>query len=148
VCPTKADPNCTRITIGGNTINYTGDCGTKTGSIKTFKLVINSVLSTPNAKLLTANLANFYLGTPLDCQEYAQIKLNVIPQEFIDEYNLMHFVHNSWIYFEITKGMSSTLPNLPMFYSPKACLPIGIINAPLHGSLAPQLATGHVCPHC
>jgi hypothetical protein len=34
VRPTKADPNQTRITIGGNTINYTSDCGTKTGSLE------------------------------------------------------------------------------------------------------------------
>ena len=56
VRPTKEDPNRTRITIGGNTINYTGDCGTKTGSLETFKLVINSTLSTPGAKYMTANV--------------------------------------------------------------------------------------------
>ena len=38
---TRADPNCTRVTIGGNTINYLGDCGTKTAAIETVKLVIN-----------------------------------------------------------------------------------------------------------
>ena len=44
VRPTKEDPNRTRITIGGNTINYTGGCGTKTGSLETVKLVLNSSL--------------------------------------------------------------------------------------------------------
>jgi hypothetical protein len=66
VCPTKTDPNRTRITIGGNTINYTGDCGTKTGSLETVKLVINSPLSMPGARYMTADLSNFYLNTPLD----------------------------------------------------------------------------------
>ncbi len=66
VRPTKADPNQTRITIGGNTTNYTGDCDTKTGSLETVKLVINSTLSTPGAKYMTADLSNFYLNTPLD----------------------------------------------------------------------------------
>ena len=66
VRPTKADPNRTRITIGGNTINYTGDCGTKTGLLETVKLVINSTLSTPGAEVVTLDLANFYLNTPLD----------------------------------------------------------------------------------
>ena len=42
VRPTKADPNRTRVTIGGNTINYIGDCRTKTSSLETVKLGINS----------------------------------------------------------------------------------------------------------
>ena len=105
VRPTKADPNRTRVTIGGNTINYLGDCGTKTASIETVKLVINSTLSTPNAEYMTMDLANFYLGTPLDRPEYVRIKLSVIPQEVIDEYDLEKYAINGWVYFEITKGM-------------------------------------------
>jgi hypothetical protein len=66
VRPTKTDPNRTRITIGGNTINYTGDCGTKTGSLETVKLVINSTLSKPGGRYMTVDLSNFYLNTPLD----------------------------------------------------------------------------------
>jgi len=54
---------------------------------------------------MTADLANFYLGMPLERKEYARIKIDVIPQEFIDKYRLMDFVHNGWVYFEISKGM-------------------------------------------
>ena len=64
--PGKPDPNRTRVTIGGNTITYLGDCGTKTASLETVKLVLNSTLSTPNARYMTADLENFYLMTPLD----------------------------------------------------------------------------------
>ncbi len=71
VRPTKADPNQTRITIGGNTINYTSDCGTNTGSLEMVKLVINSTLSLPGGKYMTADLSNFYLNTPLNRPEYA-----------------------------------------------------------------------------
>ncbi len=105
VGPTKADPNHTRITIGGNTINYTGDCGTKTGSLETVKLVIISTLSTPGAEFMTLNLANFYLNTPLDQPEYAGIQLSLIPQEVIDKYNLTPYAYNGYIYFEFGKGM-------------------------------------------
>ena len=66
VNPSKADPNRACITIGGNTINYAGNCGTKTGSLETVKLVINSTLSTPDAELMTLDLDNFYLNAPLD----------------------------------------------------------------------------------
>ena len=69
------------------------------------KGVINSVCSRPKAKFLTADMDNFYLNTPLDRPEYVRIKIDVIPKEFIEEYNLMTYVHNGWVYFEITKGI-------------------------------------------
>jgi hypothetical protein len=105
VRPTKADPDRTRITISGNNIAYHGDTGTKTGSIEVVKGVLNSVCSRPKGKFLTADINNNYLNTPLDRPEYVHIKIDVIPQEFIDKYNLMAYVHNGWVYFEITKGI-------------------------------------------
>ncbi len=105
VRPQKADPNQTRITIGGNRICYPGDTGTKTGSIELVKTMLNSVVSRPGARFACFDLKNFYLGTPLDRPEYVRIKLADIPQEFIDEYNLTTYAHNGWIYFEITKGV-------------------------------------------
>jgi hypothetical protein len=105
VRPTKADPDRTRITIDGNTIAYHGNMGTKTGSIEVVKGVLNSVCSGPKGKFLTADIDNYYLNTPLDRLEYVRIKIDVIPQEFIDEYNLMTYVHNGWVYFEITNGI-------------------------------------------
>ena len=40
----------------------------------------------------------------MDRSEYARIKLSVIPQEIIDEYNLLDYEHNGWIYFDIVLG--------------------------------------------
>ena len=73
VSPTKADPNRTLVTIGGNTINYIGDCGTKIASLETV------TLSTPDAQYMTMDLSNFYLGTPLDRPEFVRIKFSIIP---------------------------------------------------------------------
>ena len=56
-------------------------------------------------KFLTAEISNFYLGTPLNQPEYACIKLANIPQEFCSKYNFHQYEHTSWIYFEITKGI-------------------------------------------
>jgi hypothetical protein len=67
--------------------------------------MINSALSRKGAKFCTFNISNFYLCTPLDRPEYIKIKLSDIPQEFINEYNLLHHVHNVWVYFEIRKGI-------------------------------------------
>ena len=40
----------------------------------------------------------------MDRSEYARIKLSVIPQDMFDEYNLLDYEHNGWIYFEIGRG--------------------------------------------
>eukprot|EP00956_Cyclotella_meneghiniana_P023402 scaffold45578_cov41-Cyclotella_meneghiniana.AAC.1 len=98
VRPEKADPDRTRITIAGNRICYPGDVGTKTAPLELVKLMINSVLSRKGAKFCT-------FMTPLDRPEYIKIKITDIPQEFIDEYNLMHHIHNDWVYFEIRRGI-------------------------------------------
>eukprot|EP00804_Cyclotella_cryptica_P027782 CCRYP_009193-RA/>CCRYP_009193-RA protein AED:0.35 eAED:0.35 QI:0/0/0/1/0/0/2/0/335 len=105
VCPEKSDPDCTRITIGGNCICYPGDVGTKTPPLELMKLMINSVLSRRNAKCCTFNISNFYLGTPLDRPEYVRICIGDIPQEFIDEYDLTHHVRDGWVYFQIINGV-------------------------------------------
>ena len=44
--PTKKDPNRTRLTIGGDRINYPGNCGTPTVNLLTIKLHLNSTIST------------------------------------------------------------------------------------------------------
>ena len=41
----------------------------------------------------------------MDRSEYARIKMSVIPQEIIDEYNILDYEHNRWIYFEIVRGL-------------------------------------------
>jgi hypothetical protein len=89
VRPEKVDPDQTRITIAGNRICYPGDVGTKTAPLELVKLMINSILSRKGAKFCTFDISNFYFCTPLDRPEYIKIKLSDIPQEFIDEYNLL-----------------------------------------------------------
>ena len=62
----KKDPYRTRITMGGNLINYLDDCGTPTANLLTVKLMFNSVISTPNAKFMTIDIKDFYLMTLID----------------------------------------------------------------------------------
>ena len=73
-------------------------------SLKLIKLTLKSVLSRPGAKFACFDVKNFYLATPTDRSEYARIKIENTPQEFIKEYNLLPMVHNGWIYFEIVRG--------------------------------------------
>lgn len=80
VRPEKNDPYCVQITMVGNLINYSGDCGTPTADLLTIKLLLNSIISTKGARFFTMDIANFYLNTPLATQD-------------------------GWVYVEISKGM-------------------------------------------
>ena len=68
------------------------------------KLIINSFLSRPGARFACFDIKDFYFDTPMDRLEYARIKLSVIPQEIIDEYSLLDYEHNGWVYFDIARG--------------------------------------------
>ena len=71
----------------------------------TFKILVNSTISTPGAKWLSLDVKNYYLGTPMDNYEYMFLPINLIPQEIIDHYNLHNIVHKGKVYVEINHGM-------------------------------------------
>ena len=84
VFPEKDDPDCTRITIGGNRIYYlSSDVGTKRASFELVKLLLNSVLSRKGARFSTIGIKNFYLDTPMPNPKYVGIKIFNISEEFI-----------------------------------------------------------------
>ena len=66
----KKDKYRTRITIGGNLINFPGDCGTPTADLLTVKLLFNSIISTPNAKFMSIDIKDFYLCIQMKRYEY------------------------------------------------------------------------------
>jgi hypothetical protein len=66
------------------------------------KLLINSTISTPGAKVLGMVLANFYLNTPMPNPEYMCLHLDIIPNKTIIHYNLRDIVTPArWVYIEI-----------------------------------------------
>ena len=62
--PSKADTHRTHITVGGNLLNYAGTLTTPTVTITTAKCLFNSVVSTPAAKCVLADM-NFFTSTML-----------------------------------------------------------------------------------
>ena len=50
--PNKVEKECTRLTAGGDRINYPNDCGTLTADMTLFKILVIGILSTPNAKCI------------------------------------------------------------------------------------------------
>ena len=66
----KVETHRTRLTIGGDIINYPEDCGTPMADLLTVKLLLNSVISMPEAQYMTMDIKDFYLNTPLKRYEY------------------------------------------------------------------------------
>ena len=92
--------------MGGDRTNCPFDCGMQTAELLTIKLLLNSVISTPGAKFTTIDISNFYLNTPIDRYEYMRMKLDMFPEDVIEEYNLRDKVEpNSYVYIEVRKGM-------------------------------------------
>ena len=102
----KKDPHRTRITMGGNLINYPHDCGTPTADLLTVKLMFNSIVSTHNAKFMTIDIKDFYLMTPMERYEYFRMKLELFPEDIIEEYDLRGKVDSDGnVFCEVRRGM-------------------------------------------
>ena len=69
------------------------------------KCLLNSVISTPEAKCMCADASNFYLMTPMERKEYMQFRINLIPGKILDEYNLHEIMHKDCVYAETVQGM-------------------------------------------
>lgn len=103
--PQKEEKERTRLTVGGNLIACLYDVRSPTAALITAKLLFNSVISTPGARFVTFDLKNFYLGTPLPVARYMRMKLDILPEDIINKYDLRKIAHNGWVYICINKGM-------------------------------------------
>ena len=103
--PQKEDPNCVRITVGDNLIDYPYELSTRIADLMTTKIMWNSVISTPGSQYITSDVKNFYLETPMYRYEYMRIPLKLIPDKIIDLHQLRDKSKGEYVYMEIQKGM-------------------------------------------
>ena len=103
--PQKLEKHRSRLTVGGDRINYPFDVSTPTSDLATIKMLWNSVLSTPGAKFFGADIANFYLKTPMKRPEFMRLPYHIIPQEIKTAYKLDALVEKGFVYVRITRGM-------------------------------------------
>jgi hypothetical protein len=103
--PHKKEKERVRLTVGGDILDYSGDVATSTADITTFKILINSTLSTKDAAMMTMDIENYYIGTPLPWFEYMKMLLSSFPEEIIQKYNLNDLDVDGWVYIETLKGM-------------------------------------------
>ena len=78
--PQNAETHLTRLTAGGNIINFPGDVTTPTSDHIMAKLIFNSVLSTKNNKIMCAGIANFYINNIMNRYEYMKLPLEISPK--------------------------------------------------------------------
>ena len=103
--PLKKETKWVQCTVSGDRIIYPGKVSTPTADLTTVKCLLNSVISTPGAHFMTADIKDFYLNNPLDRYEYMWIYLKDIPDAIIQQYNLLSLVHKNHVLVEIRKGM-------------------------------------------
>ena len=100
--PEKDEVHLTRITCGGDCLDYFGDVTTHTASMETIKYHWNSVLYTPNAKYCTGDISNMYLMSLLPDAEYIRFQFSLIPPRIVEAYKLVH--DNGFTYAKIKKA--------------------------------------------
>jgi hypothetical protein len=92
--------------MGGDRINFPGNCGTPTADLLTVKLLLNSIVSTPHAKFMTIDIKDFYLMTPMERYEYFKMKIDLFPKDIIEEYNLQSKVNDKgFVHCKVRCGM-------------------------------------------
>jgi hypothetical protein len=75
--PHKKEKERVWLTVGGDILDYSGDVATSRADITTFKILINSTLSTEDAAMMVMDIKNYYLGTPLPRFEYMKMLIGV-----------------------------------------------------------------------
>ena len=93
-----------RGTIGGDQVHYSGITTAYTAHLESIRVMLNATVS-EHARIATADIKDFYLGTPLDRPEYMRISLKHIPLDVQLKYEIAAMVENDYIIMEITKGI-------------------------------------------
>ncbi len=98
----KTETHRTRLTAGGDRINYPEDVGTPIADMTLVKIMLNSVISTKGAECVMLDIKDFYLNSPMKRYEYMCIKITDIPEEIIKEYKMREIVtEDGYVYCKI-----------------------------------------------
>ena len=97
--------NIVRLTVGGDILTFDRPVSTPASNLTTSKMHWNSVILKPGSSYLVVDVNNFHLNNIMAKDEYYNISIILIPQEVIDEYNLMDNQINGFLYVCMEKGM-------------------------------------------
>ena len=88
----------TRITAGGNLLDYPGEVSTPTSDLNTMKLHVNSAILYVTSRYMCMDVNYFYPNNEMDMDEYTMIQISMTSQEFAETYNITEKAHNGYIY--------------------------------------------------
>ena len=97
-----------RGTVGGDKGDpYLEDTAAYIADLTTVKLLLNKVVSTPDARFMTIDITDFYLGTPLTKKQYMRVHRRMIPYDTQTHFNITdaRYWYKDHILVEISKGM-------------------------------------------
>ena len=104
--PLKDDPYRVRLTVGGDKLHCNFDVGAPAASLLEAKILFNSVISTPGARFMSADIKDFFLLSEMSEYEYIRIPFKWIPEEIRLQYGLYDKVSSDgYVYCEVRKGM-------------------------------------------
>ena len=95
------------MTAGGDRLEYEGETATETASMETTKIIINnSTILIEKACFACWDVGKFYTNLRLETPEYMRIHIRDIPEEVIEEYNVLQYVNeDSYVYCKMTGAM-------------------------------------------
>ena len=102
--PEKEDPCHTKTTAGGDQLEHHGDVSMQASTMETFKILVNSALSTPKAKLPTGDTANVCLGSASLEAKCVHFRADLVPTEIIEHHNLEDKIHNGCVCAKLKKA--------------------------------------------
>jgi hypothetical protein len=93
-----------RSTIGGDQLPYQGPTAAQTAALEVIRLLLNCTVS-ERAMLMTLDIKDFYLGTPLDEAEFMRIPLKFIPIDVQLKYNIKAVQTHDAVIMRINKSI-------------------------------------------
>ena len=89
-CPLKTDPHRIFLVAGSDSLDYVSDARAHTALLIETKLLINSRISEAKngAKLMTCDLKDFFLATPMHTAEKMKTHKKYISADIRESYNL------------------------------------------------------------
>ena len=107
--PQKTETHITRLTVGRNLKYYPREFNTPTSYLSIMKLHVHSTISDVKLRYMCMDVKGFYLKKMMDKAEYIMIHISMIPQEFVDKYNLKGKANNGYVFAQVTNGMYGLL---------------------------------------
>ena len=86
-------------------MDYPGTTSSYTAHLEIIRVLLNAIVSEEATNFITADIRDFYLGTPLERPEYMRINLKHIPLYVQKKYNIAAMVHEGHVLMEITNSI-------------------------------------------